>query len=305
MLLIGRIIEGIGVSPCECLPASSIAEIFFLHERAFRLGIYTMLLIGGKNLIPLVSAARIQSIGWPWVFGIVAIIVFVMFILTYLFVPETAWDRTPHHERSRATRQEDQSRQDSSRSSAGETVRGERARKDTDSSVDEKSVSKVDSDGTTFGLPQSPARVRFAGEHLAPSSPLARPQTETPVPVRPPLPRPASVRRTPSLRRLERLETEFEIPTRDIEPVMNRTSIRSPVASIHEPEPEVVEEVLEYRFRSKSYKELLVVYQGRISTGKWWKAALRPFVLYAYPAITFVPSASFVRLTGRQRCYTL
>lgn len=41
-LLAARIVEGFGVSPVECLPSSSIAEIFFLHERAFRLGIYTM-----------------------------------------------------------------------------------------------------------------------------------------------------------------------------------------------------------------------------------------------------------------------
>src|SRR5579859_5421294 len=54
-----------------------------------------MLLIGGKNLVPLVSAAVIQSLGWRWVFIIVGIIVAVMFILTYLCVPETCWDRTP------------------------------------------------------------------------------------------------------------------------------------------------------------------------------------------------------------------
>ena len=67
-LLGARILEGIGVSPCECLPSSSIAEIFYLHERPFRIGVYSMLLLGGKNLIPLISAAIIQTIGWPWVF---------------------------------------------------------------------------------------------------------------------------------------------------------------------------------------------------------------------------------------------
>lgn len=92
-LLAARIVEGFGVSPVECLPSSSIAEIFFLHERAFRLGIYTMLLLGGKNIVPLVSAAVIESFGWRWVFWIVAIIVGCNFVLTYFFVLETAWDR--------------------------------------------------------------------------------------------------------------------------------------------------------------------------------------------------------------------
>jgi MFS family permease len=67
-LLVARIFQGISVSPVECLPSATVAEIFFLHERAYRLGIYTLLLLGGKNLVPLVSAAIIQSMGWRWVF---------------------------------------------------------------------------------------------------------------------------------------------------------------------------------------------------------------------------------------------
>ena len=67
-LVVGRIFMGVSVSPVECLPSATIAEIFFLHERAYRLGIYTLLLLGGKNLIPLVSAAITQTLGWRWVF---------------------------------------------------------------------------------------------------------------------------------------------------------------------------------------------------------------------------------------------
>ena len=67
-LVVARIFQGLAVSPVECLPSATIAEIFFLHERAYRIGIYTLLLLGGKNLIPLISAAIIQSLGWRWVF---------------------------------------------------------------------------------------------------------------------------------------------------------------------------------------------------------------------------------------------
>ena len=67
-LVVARIFMGLAVSPCECLPSATIAEIFFLHERAYRLGIYTLLLLGGKNLIPLVSAAIIGGLDWRWVF---------------------------------------------------------------------------------------------------------------------------------------------------------------------------------------------------------------------------------------------
>jgi len=94
-LLVARIFQGVAVSPVECLPSATVAEIFFLHERAYRLGIYTLLLLGGKNLVPLISAAVINSLHWRWVFWIVAIIVGFCFVLLFLFVPETFWDRTP------------------------------------------------------------------------------------------------------------------------------------------------------------------------------------------------------------------
>lgn len=67
-LVVARIFMGLAVSPVECLPSATIAEIFYLHERAYRLGIYTLLLLSGKNLIPLVSAAIVQRLSWRWVF---------------------------------------------------------------------------------------------------------------------------------------------------------------------------------------------------------------------------------------------
>ncbi|KAF2146295.1 uncharacterized protein K452DRAFT_294871 [Aplosporella prunicola CBS 121167] len=94
-LLIARIVQGIAISPVECLPSATIAEIFFLHERAYRLGVYTLLLLGGKNLVPLVSAAIIESLDWRWVFWVVAIVAGFGGILLFFFVPETFWSRTP------------------------------------------------------------------------------------------------------------------------------------------------------------------------------------------------------------------
>jgi MFS family permease len=94
-LVVARIFMGLAVSSVECLPSATVAEIFFLHEKAYRLGIYTLLLLGGKNLVPLVSAAIIQGLHWRWAFRIVAIVVAFGFCLLLAFVPETFWDRTP------------------------------------------------------------------------------------------------------------------------------------------------------------------------------------------------------------------
>lgn len=103
-LIVARIFQGMAISPVECLPSATIAEIFFLHERAFRIGIYTLLLLSGKNLVPLVSAAVIQSLGWRWVFWMVAIIAAFGVALLFLFVPETFWDRTPHRKPAKTKR---------------------------------------------------------------------------------------------------------------------------------------------------------------------------------------------------------
>lgn len=103
-LVVARVFMGIAVSPVECLPSATIAEIFFLHERAYRLGIYTLLLLGGKNLIPLVSAAIIESLGWRWVFWIVAMVVGFGGCLLFLFVPETFWDRAPKPHKHKSQR---------------------------------------------------------------------------------------------------------------------------------------------------------------------------------------------------------
>ena len=102
-LATARVFQGMSVSPVECLPSATIAEIFFLHERAFRVGIYTLLLLGGKNLIPLVSAAIIQAKEWRWVFWIVAMVVGFAATLLFLFVAETFWDRTPRPRSRRPT----------------------------------------------------------------------------------------------------------------------------------------------------------------------------------------------------------
>jgi MFS family permease len=92
-LLAGRFIQGIAVSPVEVLPSATISEIFFLHERAFSLGIYVLLLLSGKNLIPLVGAVIIGNKGWQWVFWILGISVTIALISMFFFLPETFWDR--------------------------------------------------------------------------------------------------------------------------------------------------------------------------------------------------------------------
>ncbi|GMG00159.1 hypothetical protein BVG19_g4496 [[Candida] boidinii] len=90
-----RVLMGFSFSIVESLPSSTVAEIYFAHERAYRLGLYTLLLLGGKNIVPLLAAIVFQQLDRYWLFYIVAIICFIDFFLIFFFVPETFWDRTP------------------------------------------------------------------------------------------------------------------------------------------------------------------------------------------------------------------
>lgn len=94
-LMGARVLTGIGASPTECLPSSTIAEIYFAHERAYRIGLYTMLMLGGKNIIPLLSALVFQYLDRHWLFWILAMFLGFTTIMIILFVPDTFWDRTP------------------------------------------------------------------------------------------------------------------------------------------------------------------------------------------------------------------
>ncbi|KAK9475099.1 major facilitator superfamily domain-containing protein [Dipodascopsis tothii] len=115
-LLGARVLSGLGVSPCESLPSATIAEIYFLHERAYRVGIYTLLLLGGKNILPLVSGFVISDLGWNWVFWLLAIVVGLNFVLVFLFVPETFWDRSPVPHDRRSQKETESAREAFSRS---------------------------------------------------------------------------------------------------------------------------------------------------------------------------------------------
>lgn len=94
-LMAGRILTAFGASPTESLASASLSELYFQHERAYRTGLYTLLLLGGKNVVPLLSSLIFEHLDRHWLYWILAIFLGTNLILTYLFVPETFWDRSP------------------------------------------------------------------------------------------------------------------------------------------------------------------------------------------------------------------
>jgi MFS family permease len=277
-LVVARIVQGFAVSPVECLPSATIAEIFFLHERAYRLGIYTLLLLGGKNLIPLVSAVIVQSLGWRWVFWITSIVVGFCFFLIFFFVPETFWDRAPRpahrrqHSRSHSPNRHHNQRQSSSKF----------AKKDTN--VDELNPSShIPTDlGQTLPAEENvriPKAVRVGFADDANHSIHQEHDWQSP--------------RLPASTHTSTVESRQHDPT-TLDPEKQDDSLgrysRSSMDTNQQPDAVSEQLSIHYTdyYRSaplKSYRHSLKPWNGRLVKDKWVKVMIRPFILYAYPAV--------------------
>ncbi|RMZ76671.1 hypothetical protein DV738_g4816, partial [Chaetothyriales sp. CBS 135597] len=267
-LVAARVFQGISVSPVEVLPSASIAEIFYLHERAFRLGIYTLLLLSGKNLIPLVSAVITQSLGWRWVFYIVAMVAGFGGALLFFFVPETFWDRTPRPRARRPSmlvrslsdllRRPSHSAPD--RVTAVPNPPEDVPTKDPDlenAAIVEELHVAFSSDVIKRYNEHETDRRDFQSDsnrnpHAAPAS-TSGPEVAAPLPVHPhgPSPSPAG--------------GPVEDPLPSTVPLQYTTSL------LNAP--------------PKTYVQTLKPWNGRLSRVSWFKVAVRPFILITYPTV--------------------
>ena len=272
-LIVARIFMGFAVSSVECLPSATVAEIYFLHEKAYRLGIYTLLLLGGKNLVPLVSAAIIQSLGWRWVFWMVAIVVSFGFTLLFLFVPETFWDRTPRpHKR--------QQRSHRFHLSFPSSPMLERKKKHPEKQSDEQPPEG--NDGDRVARNQVKKHARFQQD--SPPTDQAEEQDPDAIHQEPTTTTPTQTEKDGnldyfSLQKLDSATLEAQTP-----------SIVSPGPDTHNADGLALNSVNPYtqHFQAqppKTFLQTLKPFSGRLSNDKWWRVAVRPFILFAYPSI--------------------
>ena len=310
-LVVARIFQGIAVSPVECLPSATVAEIFFLHERAYRLGIYTLLLLGGKNLIPLVSAAIINSLGWRWVFWIVAIVVGFGGVLLFFFVPETFWDRTPRPKRRHSKTQ-------LSHISINSLFRHHAEHQPETPSRPEGKFG-LQSPSSTGGVAQ---RRRDKHAHFAMNgdeqdnedvgrNQLAVEGSEVVDEKLAPEPtKPADAEDVDRIGATDAQTVSTDRPTltvntehadarqpsgyfpKDTEVDETGRQLPSEVPSAMPGSPTSADQPMTpgytgyYRVAPpKTYRQTLRVYSGRLSKDNWFKVALRPFILFAYPSI--------------------
>ncbi|KAJ5372664.1 Major facilitator superfamily domain general substrate transporter [Penicillium concentricum] len=290
-LVVARIFQGFAVSPVECLPSATIAEIYFLHERAYRVGIYTLLLLGGKNLIPLVSAAIIEGLSWRWVFWIVAMIVGMCLVLLFFFVPETFWDRTP-----RPRVHKNKSPRITGHSVSDLISNGFRGRRPHVQTQDE-SVDQAHADPALAPKKPKHTHVGFADDHPEDGNQAAETEKSDfiseagnatngdQITTQPPTP--ANEKGDDFLQPLPHALVPGAHPD-DLE--TGRPAAMSPARTESLEPAGTLPATLQYTNRLRErpkipFSQLLRVWNGRIAQDSWFRVAVRPFVLFAYPSV--------------------
>ncbi|ORY52725.1 putative cycloheximide resistance protein [Leucosporidium creatinivorum] len=96
-ILAARVIAGFGMAPLETLVPATLSDIFFVHERATALAVWSTALGLGISVTPFVNGVVIDKIGWRWCFWLIAMQFAIMVVIFYLFVPETRYIRASVH----------------------------------------------------------------------------------------------------------------------------------------------------------------------------------------------------------------
>ena len=302
-------------------------------------------MLGGKNLIPLISAAIISGLDWQWVFKIVAIAAAACVVLIFFFVPETFWDRTPrakkhvrkhHHLGSLShlfgTHHNNHSKaQDAVKSPHGETPAGPNANIDlqdvatagTIAQRRNRTLQHVGFADTAEQATGSPAPAK-TNETVSPAPSVPAHATESVQPAQAPSTEhdgtDAAGEKQPATQETigGEKETAGSEPSKLEEHSLPYFMSRSGVAKVHDEESghavaagaetplhEVMPATAHTSGTStptgssmhhtytqhlqvsppKRYVDTLKPWNGRLRRDNWLRVAVRPFILYAYPAI--------------------
>lgn len=88
-----RVFQGFGMSALQSLVASTIEQIFFIHERGARSVIWSFSIMAGITLGPLIYGYVVQNLSWQMGFWLVSIPLGICTLLVFFFVPETTFER--------------------------------------------------------------------------------------------------------------------------------------------------------------------------------------------------------------------
>lgn len=92
-LLGARILQGLSVAVFESVIFSIIGDLYYVHERGLRIAVMTTCIVGISNLPPVLAGKISMSLGWRWVFWLLAVFLGIALLLALLFGWETAYLR--------------------------------------------------------------------------------------------------------------------------------------------------------------------------------------------------------------------
>ncbi|KAH3670676.1 hypothetical protein OGAPHI_001191 [Ogataea philodendri] len=91
-----KILCGILQAPGESLPEISVGDVWFEHERATYMGVYSVALFGSNYLAPMVAGFINDSLGWKWVLWLACIFNAVCFVFLFFFLEESNYFKPRH-----------------------------------------------------------------------------------------------------------------------------------------------------------------------------------------------------------------
>ncbi|KAK5064780.1 hypothetical protein LTR84_000614 [Exophiala bonariae] len=93
-LLVSRLFQGFGMGAfLSVAGTASINDIFFVHQRGLRVGVWNLAVTASINIAPTISAQVIIALTWRWTFWLISITYGVVLGCVILFLPETSFDR--------------------------------------------------------------------------------------------------------------------------------------------------------------------------------------------------------------------
>ncbi|KAG9248343.1 major facilitator superfamily domain-containing protein [Calycina marina] len=102
-LLGTRIMTGFGFGGMMSIGTSCVNDLFFLHERGAKTGIYSVLVTNGAHVALLVGGYLAEEKGWQWDYWLGALTTSASFIVALLLFPETLFSRDPKFLSGRTT----------------------------------------------------------------------------------------------------------------------------------------------------------------------------------------------------------
>src|ERR1700761_5477659 len=89
----GRVVQGFAFSAYESLIFSTVADLFFVHQRGAFISFFGFALAAVSNLTSVVCGPITNSLGWHYLFHILDACLGFQLLLVFFFVPETAYER--------------------------------------------------------------------------------------------------------------------------------------------------------------------------------------------------------------------